>query len=73
MDAQIGVADPALVAPGEEASLPLPIALPPQAGLPAAGRYSFEILIDGIHQATVPFTAVLEPIQLPGGPDDAEQ
>ena len=71
MDAQIGVADPALVPVGEEASLPLPLALPPGAGLPTPGRYSFEILIDGIHQATVPFTAVHDPNQ--GGIDGAEQ
>jgi len=59
MDAQINVGDPAMIAPGEEASLPLPLGLPPQVALPDAGRYSFEILIDGTHQASVPFTATL--------------
>jgi hypothetical protein len=63
IDAQFGVSDPSLLAPGEEASVPLPIGLPPQVGLPAVGRYSFEILIDGTHQASVPFSAV--PVQPP--------
>lgn len=42
--------------PGEEYSIA--VALPLQSvALPAAGAYSFEILIDGIHQASVPFVA----------------
>lgn len=68
IDAQFGVNDPSMLRPGEEASVALPVILPPQVGLPTEGRYSFEILIDGIHQATVPFTA--EVLQIPqlGGP-----
>jgi hypothetical protein len=42
--------------PGEELSLP--ISLPFQnVSVPSAGGYSFEILIDGIHQLSVPFLA----------------
>jgi hypothetical protein len=52
-----GVRDTGSLAPGEMASLPIPIALPEAVQLPAPGRYSFEVLIDGIHQASVPFTA----------------
>lgn len=68
MDAEIGIGDPGQIEPGEEASLPLPLGLPPQVALPAPGRYSFEILIGGTHQASVPFTATQ--IQPPpaGGP-----
>jgi len=43
--------------PGEEAPVVLPIGFPPHIGLPAPGRHSFEILIDGIHQKSVPFSA----------------
>jgi len=53
-----GVTDPSALTPGEEASLPIPINVS-NLPLPAAGPYSFEILIDGIHQASVPFLAVL--------------
>jgi hypothetical protein len=63
MDAQIGVIDPALIRPHEEASVPLTLGLPPMVQLPAPGRYSFEILIDGIHQSTVPFSAEQLPPQ----------
>jgi hypothetical protein len=68
MEAEIGIGDPGQIEPGEEASLPLPLGLPPQVALPAPGRYSFEILIDGTHQATVPFTATLARIHRSGGP-----
>jgi hypothetical protein len=50
---------------GEEASVPIPWNFPAQPQIPHPGRYSFEILIDGIHQRTVPFTAV-EPVQPQG-------
>jgi hypothetical protein len=52
------VADPTALTAGEEASLPIPINLA-NVTLQAEGLYSFEILIDGIHQASVPFRAVL--------------
>jgi hypothetical protein len=39
---------------GEEVALPLALNLA-QVGLPRAGDYSVEILIDGIHQRSVPF------------------
>lgn len=40
--------------PGEELSLPLALNLS-QVGLPEPRDYIVEILIDGIHQASVPF------------------
>ena len=49
--------DPGDLEPGEHASLALPLVPPPTVGLPKPGRYSFEVLIDGVHQATVPFIA----------------
>jgi len=55
---EFGVRDAGDLEPQEQASLALPIALPPDVALPAPGLYSFELLIDGIHQATVPFRAV---------------
>ena len=48
---------PVALAPGEQHSLAIPIPIPDAVQLPIAGRYSFELLIDGIHQATIPFTA----------------
>lgn len=51
-----GVSDPGQLVAGEEASLPIPIPLT-AVGLPHAGSYSFELLIDGIHQVAVPFRA----------------
>lgn len=57
-----GVSDPGQLAVGEEASLPLAIPLG-QVVLPHEGAYSFELLIDGIHQVSVPFRA--EVVQLP--------
>lgn len=68
MDAQIGIGDPNEIEPGEEASIPLPLGFPPQVALPGPGRYSFEILIDGTHQASVPFTATLFQPEQQGGP-----
>jgi hypothetical protein len=59
VDVQFGVADPGSVEPGEELSVPLPLTMPSQIALPHAGRYSFEFLIDGIHQLSVPFSATL--------------
>jgi hypothetical protein len=41
--------------------------MPPEVMLPAEGRYSFEVLIDGIHQSSVPFTAHL--VELPEQPE----
>jgi hypothetical protein len=54
--------------PGEQASLPLPLPLPAEVLLPAPGRYSFELLIDGIHQTSVPFIATTTPPT--EGPDE---
>jgi hypothetical protein len=42
--------------PGEELALPLPLQLLP-IGLPRAGAYSFDLLIDGVHQISLPFIA----------------
>jgi hypothetical protein len=54
---QFGVNDPTILEPTEEASLALPIQMH-QVMVPRPGPYSFELLIDGIHQVTVPFRAV---------------
>lgn len=51
------------VEPGEEGELLIPWAFPGRPKLPAAGRYSMELLIDGVHQRSVPFRAVQ--MQLP--------
>jgi hypothetical protein len=71
---EFGVGDPSALEPTEHASLPLPLPLPPQVQLPTPGRYSFELLIDGIHQASVPFIAHLiegeEELPQPGQPPD---
>jgi len=61
-DVQFGIGDPGDVQPGEELSVALPLIMPPQIGMPQAGRYSFELLIDGIHQVSIPFIAT----HLPG-------
>jgi hypothetical protein len=62
-DVQFGVSDPGNIEPGEEVSLPLPLIMPAEIVLPQAGRYGFELLIDGSHQQTVPFIAT----HIPGG------
>lgn len=54
---EFGISDPSVLEPAEEASLPLALSLH-TVPLPREGPYSFELLIDGIHQATVPFRAV---------------
>lgn len=59
VDITFGVADPGALEAGEQISVPAPIPMPPQVQLPREGRYSFEVLIDGIHQTTVPFIAHL--------------
>lgn len=60
-----GVSQPDQLAVGEEASLPLTISLG-NVMLPDPGAYSFELLIDGIHQVSVPFRA--EHVAMPEGP-----
>ncbi len=42
--------------PGEELALPVPLQLLP-IGLPHEGPYSFDLLIDGVHQISLPFIA----------------
>jgi hypothetical protein len=56
----IGIPEGTNVPPGDEAPLVLPWSFPGRPQLPKAGRYSFEILIDGVHQLAVPFTAALQ-------------
>jgi hypothetical protein len=43
-------------APGEEVAMAIPMPMP-AVGIEKPGAYSFEILIDGIHHASVPFRA----------------
>jgi hypothetical protein len=52
-----GLNDPSVLDVGEEASLALPIPLH-NVPIPHEGAYNFELLIDEIHQRTVPFRAV---------------
>jgi hypothetical protein len=52
-----GVGDPAGLPVGEEAAIAVPWNFPGRPQLPHAGRYSMEILIDNVHQASVSFTA----------------
>jgi hypothetical protein len=47
------------VEPGEEGELLIPWNFPGRPKLPGPGRYSMELLIDGVHQASVPFKALL--------------
>jgi hypothetical protein len=55
--ADVRVANPELVPVGEEGELLIPWDFPGRPKLPTTGRYSMEILIDGVHQGTVPFRA----------------
>lgn len=59
LEIEFGISDRSTLAPGEQVSVPLPIPFPAQVALPTPGAYSFELLIDGIHQATVPFQATV--------------
>lgn len=65
-----GVGDPGQLVVGEEASLPLGLSMVAGIPLPEHGAYSFELLIDGIHQASVPFRA--EIIAEPADPEPQE-
>lgn len=68
--AKIGIQPPpdTQVPPGEQVTLPIPWNFPMQPAIPHEGRYSFEVLIDGVHQVSVPFTAVK--IDRPGGQEE---
>lgn len=59
VNVDFGVSDPGDLEPGEEVPVPLPLNLPPELTLAGAGRYSFELLIDGVHRGSVPFAARL--------------
>lgn len=58
VDVEFGLEDTGALEPGEHASLPIPLVFPPEVQLPEPGTYSFELLIDGIHQVSVPFIAI---------------
>lgn len=64
--------DPAQVPAGERAPLPLAWDFPANPHLPHPGSYSFELLIDGVHQRTVPFKAI-EGTPPPEGQPGGEQ
>jgi hypothetical protein len=49
----------ASVDPGEMIGLNVPLEFPEGANLPEPGGYVIEILIDGIHQTSIPFRADL--------------
>ena len=59
-DVEFGLSDTAGLAPGEHGSLPVALSFPEGVQLPAPGTYSFELLIDGVHQVSVPFIAIEE-------------
>ncbi len=59
------------VRPGEELSVPFALPMS-QLPLPRSGAYSFELLIDGIHQASVPFLAVASPPEEPLSDEQAK-
>ena len=67
MELEFGVGDPGDLAPGEQVSIPIPLPVPPQAALPRPGTYSFELLIDRVHQASVPFIATQ--VEIPNRPE----
>jgi hypothetical protein len=54
-DIQLGGAD--LVPAGELGEILIPWSFPGKPLLPAIGRYSFELLIDGLHQRSIPLRA----------------
>jgi len=66
VDIGVGISDQSVVPPGDEASLAIPWNFPGQPVLPHAGRYSFEILIDGVHQVSVPLRATVVDTQQGG-------
>lgn len=57
LNVEFGIGDTSALEPGESVSVPMPLPLPEAVVLPEPGAYSFELLIDGIHQASVPFIA----------------
>ena len=57
-EAEFAINEVGDVRPGEEFSMAVALPLP-QTMLPGPGVYSFEVLIDGVHQASVPFAADL--------------
>jgi hypothetical protein len=57
VEVQFGISNPGGTEPGEELSIALPLNMPESLIMPQAGRYSFELLIDGMHRASVPFIA----------------
>ena len=46
------------IEPGDEGELVIPWNFPGRPKLPTPGRYSMELLIDGVHQRTIPFKAI---------------
>jgi hypothetical protein len=68
VESQFGPVDVEAVPVGEEVPLVMPWNFPSRPPVPHPGPYSFEILIDGVHQGSVPVTFVLaQPPEGPGG------
>jgi hypothetical protein len=67
-DIQLAGLDPENVPAGQHAPLAIAWDFPGRPDLPHPGRYSFELLIDGVHQRTVPLNAVL--IEPEGGDEE---
>lgn len=57
VNADVQLANPELVPPGDEGEILIPWNFPAKPLLPAPGRYSFEVLIDGSHQLSIPLRA----------------
>jgi hypothetical protein len=57
VDMGMEAGDTSAVPVGEEGEVLVPWNFPGRPALPHAGRYSFELLIDGVHQLSVPLKA----------------
>ena len=57
VNADVQLGDPDQVPPGELGEMLIPWSFPAKPQLPNPGRYAFEIVIDGIHQLTIPLRA----------------
>lgn len=66
VELHVEVGEHADVPAGDEGEIIVPWNFPGRPQIPHVGRYSFEILIDGNHQLSVPLRAI--EVQMQGGP-----
>lgn len=57
VDLGLAAGDPSAIPVGEEGEMLLGWGFPTRPLLPHPGRYSFELLIDGVHQLSIPLKA----------------